>query len=529
MMSAGEIGAASLGIAIGDIVGDKYRIDALLGAGGMGVVFAAHHITLQGQFALKFLSREGLANTQAIGRFKREAQATAKLKSEHAVRVFDVGTHANGLPYIVMEYLEGGDLGRLLRNAKQLPIAEAIDYLLQTCAAIADAHKAGIIHRDIKPSNLFCVTREDQSLMIKVLDFGISKVTDGLASEAGVTATGHFIGSPSYMSPEQMRAPDRVDLRTDIWSLGVVLYECLTAKLPFPASTLPEICLRVAQDPPIPPSAHRADLPPGLEAVILRCLEKDREKRFPTVNALAEALSEFVEQPVPAKLWQSATSGVGALGRVAPSAARRRTRTASFRLTQPTWARTASTVFARRRSLVLALGGAALVTLMAVVGGVFWYRGTQLNKEISAAVPSQSASESGETPPSPVHVAPEPAAPEVTPVPSEITRAPSEVTPVPSEITRAPSEVTRAPSEVPSPVPPPSTDSGPAALPSAPAPRVEVTPSPPAKRPLAPALTSPAPAGKRTKPDAPSASPPPSKARTKPPAERDANSAIWKR
>ena len=285
--------AASLGIEVGEIVAGKYRIEAVLGAGGMGVVFAARHIALNGQFALKFLSSQALGNSQAVGRFYREAQAAVKLRSEHAVRVFDVGTHENGLPYLVMEYLEGTDLGQLLQTTGPLPIAEALDYVMQACAAIADAHSAGVIHRDIKPSNLFCVTRQEKSLLVKVLDFGISKVTDALAGDQGITVTGNFLGSPSYMSPEQMRAPDRVDYRSDIWSLGVVLYECLTAKLPFPANTLPEACLRVVQEPPIPPSHYRPDLPAGLEAVILRCLEKDRDARVPSANALAEALRSF--------------------------------------------------------------------------------------------------------------------------------------------------------------------------------------------------------------------------------------------
>ncbi|HET9932396.1 MAG TPA: serine/threonine-protein kinase, partial [Polyangiaceae bacterium] len=175
MMSTTSV--TTLGIGVGDVIAEKYRIESVLGAGGMGVVFSARHTTLNGQFALKFLSRDGLQSSQAIGRFYREAQAAARLRSEHAVRVFDVGTHTNGLPFIVMEYLEGADLGRVLRASGQLPVTEAVDYTLQTCAAIADAHKAGIIHRDLKPSNLFCVTREDKSVIVKVLDFGISKVT----------------------------------------------------------------------------------------------------------------------------------------------------------------------------------------------------------------------------------------------------------------------------------------------------------------------------------------------------------------
>ena len=389
MMSATSV--TTLGIGVGDVIAEKYRIESVLGAGGMGVVFAARHTTLNGQFALKFLSREGLLSSQAIGRFYREAQAAARLRSEHAVRVFDVGTHSNGLPYIVMEYLEGSDLGRLLRASGQLPIAEAVDYMLQTCAAIADAHKAGIIHRDLKPSNLFCVTREDKSVMIKVLDFGISKVMNAQPNEEAVTVTGNFIGSPSYMSPEQMKAPNRVDSRTDIWSLGVVLYECLTAKLPFPAGTFPEICLRVAQDPPIAASAYRTDIPPRLERIIERCLDKDREKRFGSVQELAEALSEFSSGP-PLRIASSFTvaPGIGQAD-LAPASARLPTQTASFGFPQHSWARTASAAMARRKPLVFALGFGGLGLASLVLGGFVLFKQQKLRAEVSAAVGSTSA------------------------------------------------------------------------------------------------------------------------------------------
>lgn len=385
MVSAFSV--TTLGIEVGDVVADKYRIESVLGAGGMGVVFSARHTTLNGQFALKFLSREGLTSRQAINRFYREGQAAARLRSEHAVRVFDVGTHTNGLPYIVMEYLEGGDLGRLLRASGQLPVKDAVDYMLQTCAAIAEAHRAGIIHRDLKPSNLFCLPREDKSILIKVLDFGISKVTNSQPNEEAVTVTGNFIGSPSYMSPEQMKAPNRVDLRTDIWSLGVVLYECLTGKLPFPAGTFPEICLRVAQDAPIPPTSYRADLPPRLEAIILRCLEKDRDKRFGSIKELSDALAEFtsVAPPRLASSYLVASMNVD----IAPGSARLPTKTASFGFPQHSWARTASAVRSRRTPLLLGLSGAVLGLLALLVGVVFYGR-QKLRADVSGAVAASS-------------------------------------------------------------------------------------------------------------------------------------------
>jgi len=392
---AGDM-AASLGIEVGEIIAGKYRIEAVLGAGGMGVVFAARHIALNGQFALKFLSSQALGNSQAVGRFYREAQAAVKLRSEHAVRVFDVGTHESGLPYLVMEYLEGSDLGQLLQTTGPLPIADALDYVMQACAAIADAHSAGVIHRDIKPSNLFCVTRQEKSLLIKVLDFGISKVTDALAGDQGITATGNFLGSPSYMSPEQMRAPDRVDYRSDIWSLGVVLYECLTAKLPFPASTLPEACLRVVQDPPIPPSHYRPDLPAGLEAVILRCLEKDRDARFPSANALAEALRSFQAPLVSAassySVSRTSVRGTFSAPLLPTPPARHGAGSGSSTLTEPSWVRTAATAVARRRPVILALVATLVVVSVGVLGALFLRPRAKLRADLSASLASQTPS-----------------------------------------------------------------------------------------------------------------------------------------
>jgi len=485
--------AASLGIEVGEIVAGKYRIEAVLGAGGMGVVFAARHIALNGQFALKFLSSQALGNSQAVGRFYREAQAAVKLRSEHAVRVFDVGTHESGQPYLVMEYLEGGDLGQLLQTTGPLPIAEALDYLMQACAAIADAHSAGVIHRDIKPSNLFCVTRQEKSLLIKVLDFGISKVADALAGDQGITVTGNFLGSPSYMSPEQMRAPDRVDYRSDIWSLGVVLYECLTAKLPFPASTLPEACLRVAQDPPIPPSHYRPDLPAGLEAVILRCLEKDREARFPSANALAEALRAFQAPLSPAASSYSA-SGTSVRGTFsAPVLANLPARhgAGSSTLTEPSWVRTAATAVARRRPLILALVATLVVVSVGVLGALLWHPRAKLRADLSASLASQTPSAA--------------AAPDAA------------LAPVPS-----------SPSQVEAVAPPPPTGPAPSARSE-----VEAIASPRASAEKAPTIVGSA------RPSSPTTNGPPNAegagalpalpTKPKPIIERDAKSSVWRR
>ncbi len=182
-MQEGSHSAA--GVREGDILAGKYRVERVLGIGGMGVVVAAHHMQLDERVALKFLLPEALGNAEAVARFAREARAAVKIKSEHVARVTDVGTLPNGAPYMVMEYLEGGDLAAWIKQRGALPVEQAVEFVLQTCIAVADAHALGIIHRDLKPANLFCVRRSDGQLSIKVLDFGISKMTDVSGSAPG--------------------------------------------------------------------------------------------------------------------------------------------------------------------------------------------------------------------------------------------------------------------------------------------------------------------------------------------------------
>jgi serine/threonine protein kinase len=422
----------------GDMVADKYLLGRMLGMGGMGVVFLAEHLQLGGQVALKFLSAEFLTNPEAIGRFRREAQAAAKLKSEHVVRVFDVGIHHNGLPYMVMEYLEGGDLGALLRDSGPLPSALALDLLIQTCSAVAEAHRQGIVHRDLKPSNLFCVPRADGTFTIKVVDFGISKLTGALASlEQGITVTGNVVGSPSYMSPEQMKSPNRIDHRTDIWSLGVVLYECLTGNLPFPASTYAEICLKVHQDPPLPVSAHGVELAPELEAVIHRCLAKEPDERYATAFELAAALAEFAPPPVRSSTQPAASAvleanktGSGPLG-----VRRASGRPARLTSTQPGWAHS-SPHFAVRRRLSWFLSVSALLSLGAGAWFVFREKSAETagSEHPAHASSSEIASSMGSTlstrtpvtaePSGPPLVTPEASAAEVAAPPSGPSAAP---------------------------------------------------------------------------------------------------------
>jgi eukaryotic-like serine/threonine-protein kinase len=283
------------GVREGDVLAGKYRVDKVLGVGGMGVVVAARHLQLETRVAIKFLLPGMLDSEEAVVRFAREARAAVRITSEHVARVFDVGTLETGAPYIVMEYLEGGDLAEWVRQRGALPIELAIEFVLQACVAVAEAHGLGIVHRDLKPANLFCVRRPDGQLLIKVLDFGISKTINLSGSEPALamTKTSAMMGSPVYMSPEQMQSPRDVDAQTDLWALGVILYELLTGSVPFKGDTLPEVCIKIATHATPPLRAVRPEVPAQLEAVIGKCLEKHRRNRYRNVGELAVALAEF--------------------------------------------------------------------------------------------------------------------------------------------------------------------------------------------------------------------------------------------
>jgi len=260
----------------------------------MGVVVAAHHIGLDEKVAIKFLLPEMLSNADAVHRFAREARNAVKIKGEHMARVFDVGTLDTGAPYMVMEFLEGGDLHHWLQQRGPLRFEQAVDFILQACEAIAEAHSLGIIHRDLKPANLFLNKRRDGTTMVKVLDFGISKVMDLHAtSSANVTASGLVMGTPGYMSPEQVRGTKGVDPRTDIWALGVILFELVTGARPFAGETVGEVLAQILSDPPPSVRHYRADVPEGIGVVIAQCLERRVERRIQSVGELATTLVPF--------------------------------------------------------------------------------------------------------------------------------------------------------------------------------------------------------------------------------------------
>ena len=277
-------------VRIGDVLAKKYKITKILGMGGMGVVVAARHCELNKLVALKFMHEEVSSNKQITERFLREARAAARLQNEHVVHVLDVDRLPNGVPYIVLEYLEGQDLGQLIECHGSLEVADAVEYVLQACEAMAEAHAQGIIHRDLKPQNLFLTTRQDGRRLVKVLDFGISK----LQFSQNPTFTSQILGSPSYMAPEQIRSSRSVDARADVWSLGVILYQLLTNTLPFVGDTVPEVIFKILTQPPAP--LIRRGIPASLLNAIDRCLEKEPGRRFANVAEFAHELVPFTPE-----------------------------------------------------------------------------------------------------------------------------------------------------------------------------------------------------------------------------------------
>ncbi|OJY29415.1 MAG: hypothetical protein BGO98_47005 [Myxococcales bacterium 68-20] len=279
---------------VGDLLASKYRVERLLGEGGMGIVVEAYHELLDQRVAVKLLYQD-IADREAQSRLLLEARSAAKLQSEHVARVVDVDVGQDGLPFIVMELLEGADLCQIADARGALPRWLVVDYILQALEGLAHAHGRGIIHRDLKPSNLFLANRGDGSQVIKILDFGISKSTDSPTDKRSQQLTGGrtVLGSPPYMSPEQVRSPKSVDHRTDIWSLGICMYELLTNSMPFGGDELQETFAQILEREPAPIRALVTGVPEGLEHVVMKCLAKNREERFADVAELAKALVPY--------------------------------------------------------------------------------------------------------------------------------------------------------------------------------------------------------------------------------------------
>jgi serine/threonine-protein kinase len=268
----------------GSVVAGKYRVEHLLGRGGMGIVVAAEHVDLRTRVALKFLSQEWSKHPVIVERFLREARACARLRSEHVCRVFDVARLDDGTPFLVLELLEGRDLLRALRADGPLDPATAAGYVIEACNALAEAHGVGIVHRDLKPANLFLARRDGGRSIVKVLDFGVAKAHDD--NDTSITATDNVVGSPAYMSPEQLRSAVFADARSDIWSLGVLLVELVSGKKPFDGVSTIDLALKITSEPP----TLSGEFPAALAGVAQRCLRKEPGERYQSVAELAAAL-----------------------------------------------------------------------------------------------------------------------------------------------------------------------------------------------------------------------------------------------
>lgn len=280
---------------VGTVIDGKYRVEGPIGAGGMGMVFLARHLQLRERVAIKVLKPDRTGRPALVERLLREARAAASIRNRHVVRVLDVGTLPDEQPFIVMEFLEGEDLATQLARGGPLSISDAVDHVLEACEALAEAHALGIVHRDLKPANLFLERRASGAVSVKVVDFGVARFLEGHAdattTDSGLTSSHAFVGSPAYISPEQLTTPEEVDTRADIWALGVILYEMLTGSQPFTAPTLALTCTKILQEPP-PPLA-RTDVAPELARALQQALEKNPERRFATMRELGAALAPF--------------------------------------------------------------------------------------------------------------------------------------------------------------------------------------------------------------------------------------------
>ncbi|MGO9835243.1 MAG: serine/threonine-protein kinase [Polyangiaceae bacterium] len=368
--------------AAGTVVAGKYRVEGPLGEGGMGVVVLATHVGLDQRVAIKFLLPESLKRKDSVERFFREAKVAAKVRSDYVARVHDVGKTDDGVPYIVMEYLEGSDLGSLIDRPGSLPIDEVCEIALQACEALAEVHAAGIVHRDLKPTNLFVTRRADGSPAVKLLDFGISKLSASAypsETDPALTATTAIMGSPSYMSPEQLKSTKEVDHRTDVWALGTVLYEAITGRPAFRGETLPQVCAMIAADDPVPPSTLRPGIPEELDLVVLRCLRKNPAEREELVD-----LSRVLAKLAPSRARASLERIEATLG--APSTA-----------SSPSTPESAAREPARETRERGGRGGAVLMLIIAAgsVLGVGLFTGrinpSGLRKEVSGATSAMSS------------------------------------------------------------------------------------------------------------------------------------------
>ncbi len=302
---------------VGHTVG-KYRITRLCGRGGMGSVFEAQNTAIGKRVALKFIDPDHAASRDSVQRFLREAQAASAVESHHIVQIFDVGETDDGQPFLVMELLRGENLGQRLARSTTLPVRDAVHVVAQTLRGLHRAHEAGIVHRDLKPENIFLSENDDDPMFVKIVDFGISKIMRRARSLEASTLTqqGVVLGTPFYMSPEQAQAMPDLDARTDLWSVGAILFECLAGCRPFPGDTYEQVIIAICTRPAPDIRDICPDVSPALAAVIARSMQRDRNQRFQSALEFLEALrlampdvvAAVPSSSIPAahRTWQSA-------------------------------------------------------------------------------------------------------------------------------------------------------------------------------------------------------------------------------
>ncbi len=410
------------------MIASKYRIERLLGEGGMGTVVAATHLMLGTQVALKLLHHDMALQQSVVDRFLREARASAALRGDHVCRVSDVGVDERGIPYLVMELLEGRDLNSIVKQDGPIAPAVACDYVLQACLGIAEAHAAGIVHRDIKPGNLFLARRLDGSSIVKVLDFGVAKAPEG--GDFSLTRTSTVMGSPGYMSPEQLKSSKDVDPRSDIWSLGVVMYELVTGRQPFQGESITELALRVAMDP----TPVLTNVPRSFAQIVERCLEKDPARRFQDTAQLAAALAPLAGPGAPERAAAVARVlyGVSSVPRIAVVAAP----SAPTTLRSATGSVVTTPPRARSWRLPAIIGGGIAAGVIAVVVATSG-KGSDGGTHVEAPVPASgdrlpaSGSETAPAPAPAPALAPAPSPPPA-PSPAPVTETVATPTPTPA-------------------------------------------------------------------------------------------------
>jgi serine/threonine-protein kinase len=394
---------------VGSVLGGKYLVEGILGQGGMGVVVAARHVDLDQRVAIKCLLAHAQAVPEIVERFTREARAAAKIQGEHVARVIDVGRFDDGTPFMVMEHLTGRDLAEELAAVGPLPVHDAVRYVLEACEALVQAHALRIVHRDLKPANMFLTAQPGRRPIVKVLDFGISKVID--PSGSSLTKTASVMGTPYYMSPEQLLSSKSVDERSDIWALGVILYELLAGRTPFYAETAPEVVALVLQNAPEPLALKRPDMPLGLADVVARCMRNKVDERFANVAELAHALAPFaaiedqgsahaisrvlgVAGPAPSNVPYSALAGQASAGSYVATAATQAGR-ASGHGAQPGTAHNLAVsspdVPAPPKSRAGVVAAIAAAVAVAAIGGFAVLRKAPAPEPAAAATPSPAA------------------------------------------------------------------------------------------------------------------------------------------